>query len=257
MAPFSTQPQQNAANAQTQGLLAGQGIAQPLLNQGANAIGSGYGQGYQDIQNSYAQGLAPLQQNYATSQQGVGALNNLLGLGGPGGNASALAQLQNMPGYQFTLGQGIQNTDRNQAAMGALNSGNTDKAIADYTTGLAQQNYQNYVGNLQPYLQMAQNTGGQIASTEGQLAGALNANRVGQGQALAGNLGQQAGLGYGTQAGIGNANANAALAPATAGSNFWNLAGNLGKLAVSPSGQNAMQGAGNAVSSLFSNIFAA
>jgi hypothetical protein len=211
LAPFSAQPQQNAANAQIQGLQAGQSAAAPLLQAGAGAI-----------QNYGANALAPLTQNYSTATQGTNQLASLLGFG-PGGSAGIQNTLANLPGYQFTLNQGTQNVDRNAAATGSLNSGNTDKAVADYTTGLANQTYQSAVNNLQPFWTGAQNTGGQIAG--------VNQNI---GNALAGNYTQQAGLGFGTQAGIGNANAQAALAPATAGANIWGAAGNLAKGLVSP-----------------------
>ena len=159
LAPFGTGAQQSAAAAQQAAIQQGMAQGSAALNQGT-----------QDIQNTYASGLQPLQQTYGTAQQGTQQLGNLLGLGGAGGNASALAALQNTPGYQFTLGQGTQNVDRNAAATGSLNSGNTDKAVADYTTGLANNTYQNAVNNLQPLQQTygtAQQGTGALASLLG------------------------------------------------------------------------------------------
>src|SRR5271166_6106200 len=215
LAPFGTGAQQSAAAAQQAAIQQGMAQGSAALNQGT-----------QDIQNTYASGLQPLQQTYGTAQQGTQQLGNLLGLGGAGGNASALAALQNTPGYQFTLGQGTQNVDRNAAATGSLNSGNTDTALANYTTGLANNTYQNAVNNLQPYLGLQGQTAGNIGSLSGQEAGQLSQNQQ-----------QLASLLYGGNVGQGNAQAQADLAPLQAGANMWGLGGNLAKLALGyPSG---------------------
>lgn len=56
-------------------------------------------------------------------------------------------QLQQTPGYQFTLNQGL-NTVNNQLAAKGLNlSGAQAKGIAGYTTGLADQTYQQQYQN--------------------------------------------------------------------------------------------------------------
>lgn len=115
------------------------------------------------------------------------------------------------PGYTFARDQGIEGVNRSQAAQGMLASGNTDKAVADYTTGLANQNWQQYVQNLQPYLGQQTQAGGQIAATDASLGGLQNSN-----------YGQQASMAYGTQTGIGNANANRDLSKLNASANGIN-----------------------------------
>jgi hypothetical protein len=92
---------------------------------------------------------------------GTSASNALAPLIGtnPGGNPltaaltarfqPTMAQLEQTPGYQFTLGQG-QNALTNQfAARGLGGSGNLFRGLQDYTTGLAsntfQQQFQNYL----------------------------------------------------------------------------------------------------------------
>src|SRR5271166_5128232 len=213
LAPFGTGAQQSAAAAQQAAIQQGMAQGSAALNQGT-----------QDIQNTYASGLQPLQQTYGTAQQGTGALASLLGFGGD--PSAVLKSLQNTPGYQFTLGQGTSNVDRNAAATGSLNSGNTDKAVADYTTGLANNTYQNAVNNLQPYLGLQGQTAGNIGSLSGQEAGQLSQNQQ-----------QLASLLYGGNVGQGNAQAQADLAPLQAGANMWGLGGNLAKLALGyPSG---------------------
>ena len=58
-----------------------------------------------------------------------------------------LADLQNTPGYQFQLQQGLQGVDRGAAARGGLNTGGTLKAENNYAQGLAGTTYQNAVAN--------------------------------------------------------------------------------------------------------------
>lgn len=48
------------------------------------------------------------------------------------------------PGYQFTLQQGQDAIHKNAAARGTLLTGGTQKALQQYTTGLAQQQYDNW-----------------------------------------------------------------------------------------------------------------
>jgi hypothetical protein len=180
---------QKAATAQETGLLAGMYGAEGYLNQNPDIIRQ-YG----------AQALAPYQTNWNTSQQGVGALGNLLGLNGPAGTQSALTQLETTPGYQFTLGQGNNAINAAAAANGTLNSGNQLTALANYDTGLAQNTYQNAVANLAPYMNLANTSAGGIAG--------INQNEA---AALTGNNNILAQLLQATYTGIGNAQANADL----------------------------------------------
>jgi hypothetical protein len=159
--------------------------------------------------------------------------------------------LQNMPGYQFTLNQGTQNVDRTNAAKGYGGggpSGNEETALANYTTGLANTNYGNYVSQLAPFLGAAQTGAGAISGLE---------QNLGNAQLGAGTT--RANIDYGTNVGIGNAQANADLAPLTAGGNLWGLLGGAAKLASTGAGTaggsvggNLASGAGNLASSLFS-----
>lgn len=57
------------------------------------------------------------------------------------------AEVQQTPGFQFALQQGIQGIDRGAAARGTLDTGGTIKAEQEYGTGLASQYYQNAVNN--------------------------------------------------------------------------------------------------------------
>jgi hypothetical protein len=200
---FGTGDQQKAAQDQIAG-----------INQGYSQLSDLFGQGRSALNTNYAAALQPLTNTYNQAQGGTTQLGNLLGLNGASGNASAQNTLQNMPGYQFALDQGAQNVMRNQAATGQLDSGATNLDLQKQGQGLASQNYFNYAQQLQPYLQAQQNTGGQMAGVNTGLGNQLNANLVNQGNAA-----------YGSQVGIGNANAQADLAGLTQSQNILGAAG--------------------------------
>jgi hypothetical protein len=143
----------------------------------------------------------------------------VLGLNGARGNETAEQALQATPGYQFQQQQGTAAVDAAAAKSGMLNSGNQALALQKQGQGLASQNYNNYVSQLQPYLQASNAAAGGIAGVD-----------TGLGNAVAGQDNTLANLNYSAQTGIGNANANAALAPLTAGANIFNLIGSLGKI---------------------------
>lgn len=133
-------------------------------------------------------------------QGGLGAYNTLNSLLGVGGNSSTMQDtLNNLPGYQFTLGQGLKSVQQGAAARGLANSGAALKGAANYATGLAQSNYGNYA-NL---LQNSANTGMQAGSSIAGVGQATGAN-VGASQIAAGNAAASGALG------AGNAISNAA-----------------------------------------------
>ena len=211
---FSAAPAQNAAQAQIQG-----------INQGYGQLSDLYAQGNQTLASNYGQGLQPVQQNVGTANTGTQQLLAMLGLG-PGGSQGAQQALQNTPGYQFQLQQGAQNVLRNQAQAGQTNSGATDLALQQQGQGLANQTYQQALGNLQPFLQYGTQAAGQNLQGYAGLGNAINQNVTTQGNAA-----------YGAQTGIGNANANAALAPYQASGNLWGLLGNLAGAGIKAYGQ--------------------
>lgn len=212
---FTGQSGVDAANAQIAGINAGQTAATGALNQGVGALNT-----------NYSAALQPFQQNYQGAQGGVTALGNALGLNGAAGNASATAAFENNPGTQYVLQQGNENVLRNQARTGALNSGATNLDLQAQGQGLANQNYQQYVQNLQPYLGQSNAAASGIAGVDTGLGNALNAN-----------YGSQANLGYTAATGIGNANANADLAQGKGIANLWGAGmGIAGAIAGMPSG---------------------
>jgi hypothetical protein len=139
-----------------------------------------------------------------------------------------MQQLEQTPGYQFTLNQGLNTLNNQMAAKGLNLSGAQARGIADYTTGLASQTYQqqyqnalqnfltNYNVGSDQYNRLAGlvgvgenaaagvgNAGLQTASNVGNLltsgANARAAGTIGSANAIAGGLGAaaQGGLLYG------------------------------------------------------------
>jgi len=122
---------------------------------------------------------------------------NLPQLGNQLGNLSRMnfsfdptqAQLEQTPGYQFTLQQGLKNTNNALAAKGLNLSGAQAKGLANYTTGLADQTYQQQYQNA---LQQFMTNYGIQSDTYNRLSGLVN-------------LGENAAAGVGN-AGIQTAN---------------------------------------------------
>jgi len=131
--------------------LAGSSMAAGAANKAANLQ-------MQQFQQTQA-GLAPYNQ---TGQSVLGALSGLAMSGANGGGPNYLAQaaaaqpgqmteaqLQQTPGYQFNLSQGLQSTQNAAAARGLGVSGAAMKGAATYATGLADSTYQNQFNNAQ------------------------------------------------------------------------------------------------------------
>jgi hypothetical protein len=165
---------------------------------------------------SQALGYAQLQQNLAPyANFGASTMPNLmqkLGLGGSGGGFNFgqfnfnPQDLQNTPGYQFTLGQGLKNTNNALSSQGLLGSGAQAKALADYTTGLANTTYSDQFKNALNAYNSNYNTA----------VGGFNANINPLVQLL--TLGQNSAAGVG-QGGYNSAvNAGNAIAQGTIGS---------------------------------------
>jgi len=163
-----------------------------------------------DLQNSQFQ---QTQQNLAP-YMGLGTaampqLMSLLGLG-PQGSQGIQSTLANTPGYQFTLNQGLQQLQNQQSATGQNLSGAQQKGLQQYTTGLAQSNYQQYLNNYMNTVGMGQNAaaglGGLGAANASSVGNALmgGANATAAGQVAAGNA-QSNSLNSLMQLGLGGA----------------------------------------------------
>lgn len=123
------------------------------------------------------------------------------------------ADFQQDPGYQFDLQQGQEALQRSAAARGGLQSGGTMKGLAQYTQGMASNEYQNAYNRFQ---QNKTTNFNELASMAGM--GQTGVGQMGQaGQNMANNVG-----------GIAMSNANAQGAAGIAGANAWGGAINNG-----------------------------
>ena len=142
-----------------------------------------------------------------------GSNGNLQGISGQGFQYNPFSfnpsDLQNTPGYQFTLQQGQKGVNNALSSQGLLGSGAQGKALSDYTTGLAQNTYNNqYQNALNAYnANYASQLGGFNANVNPLLQlltlGQNSAANTGQGQynaaVNAGNAIAQGTIGSGSQ----------------------------------------------------------
>lgn len=203
------------------------------LEKGYARAGDALRQGREALTTNYTAGLQPFTQNYDTSynqyQQGSTAWANALGLNGQSGYDQAVSQFQNSPGYQSALDAANENTYRNASRTGDLRSGKTNVDLSNNAQNLQNQQWNNYTNQLASYSGQ-----GQQGSTSA--AGGIGSLYSGLGNQLAANYGNLAGLGYSTETGIGNAEANAALASNAASGNMVNALMNIAGLASSAFG---------------------
>lgn len=175
-----------------------------------------------DVQTTAAERTAELQQQQfeqtradlapwrETGAQALGQYAGLLGVGGEGAGgpdiAGLQAGLQQYPGYQFALSEGVEAVEKSAAGRGLLQSGQTLKSLTQYGQGLASSNIENYLNRLQGLAgggqQAAAQTGAFGAAAAGatgaagERAGAARATGFqGKAQALGGALSGLAGIG--------------------------------------------------------------
>jgi hypothetical protein len=141
----------------------------------------GYETGRGDI-NQAIGAYAPLATLGAGYNKAGSLYNDALGVNGPQGNAAATSAFQAGPGYGFAFDQGMDALNRRRSAGGMLNSGNADIDAIKFGQGTANQEYQNWLANLQKSGAMG------LAATQGAAQG------QGQGYTNLANLAQQYGL---------------------------------------------------------------
>lgn len=140
-----------------------------------------------------------------TTGGAIDQFQNLLGIGskGPAGIEKTLAST---PGYQFAKTEGLGATKNAASASGMALSGNTLRALDQFSTGLADSTYQNAVGNAQNAVTIGQNaaagTGAGILQTGANIGNSL----TNQGNTLAGiNVNEAAGITKALSGGVNNA----------------------------------------------------
>ena len=168
-----------------------------------------------------------------------GLQNNLVGLGD---SATAQNFLEQTPGYQFTLSQGLKSTQNAAAARGLGVSGAALKAAANYSTGLADNTYE----------QQYQNASNDLTQTEGVYNALLGgyqtqANRGANTSVSAGTQGQAASTNNSNLlTSLGNSQGAAAIAGGNALTSGINGATNAATSFVNnPAFQNYLSGSGS------------
>lgn len=179
----------------TGGIIAGAS----LLGAGASAGASIYGSNKQadaatNAANLQEQQFQQTQANQAPFiQAGQGALSTIQSDQANGTGFAAPFNFQEDPGYQFNLQQGQNAINSSSAAQGGVLNGGTLKALDQYTTGLADNDYNSAYSR---YLAGSQNSFNQLnsiaglgenATTNTGNAGAAAANASGNYLTQAGN----------------------------------------------------------------------
>ena len=151
------------------------------INQGYGDLSKLYGQGRDALTGSYTDALKPWTNLSGMATKGASAYADALGINGADGTQRAAQAFTSTPGYAQGLNSTMDQLDRRMASRGMLASGNALDATAQAATNYANRNYQDYVRNLNPYLQ--QQTAGAVGES-GVMTGlgnSLNANYMGQG----------------------------------------------------------------------------
>jgi hypothetical protein len=211
---FSSAPADAAAKAKIAGLQSGNTQAGTDLTAGQTGADTLYGR----AQGAYA----PL---VSSTGAGSAAYGDATGANGSAGLARAKALYQADPGYSGGLTTGIDQVMRTSARAGNLGGGQNSADEIKFASDYDANKYGSYVNSLAPYLGANQNAVSGQAGTYGAQAGAD-----------LGVAGQRAGYAYNTASGVGNANADAAMAPYSASQNFWGSLLGAGNLALKASG---------------------
>ena len=119
---------------------------------------SGYGQAIGALQDAYGnaipvaqQGADAWKQNLDRANVGYSMYSNALGLGGEEGRRQALAAFQEGPGYQYSVDEATQQAQRAANRLGSAYGGNQQVATQRLANNLANQEWGNWINNLQGY----------------------------------------------------------------------------------------------------------
>jgi hypothetical protein len=176
-----------------------------------------------------------------SSAAGANAYGDASGANGAAGLQKATDNFKNSGqygAYGFSLDQGLQGLNRTHAAAGNLSSGNADTDAMKYASGLAGQQYNNYLQGLNPYL----------GQQSGAVAGAANA-AAGLGQGLNQSYQGQGGAANANYTGQGSADAAATMNNYNVGANQLGAIMGVANLAAGGAGGGLTGGLGNLFSS--------
>jgi len=240
-------------------LYQGLGGARTDLQAAQQAANQQYGAGIGDI--TAARDLASQQVGQAFGQAGqmfdpyrqagTAALQQQAALSGALGQEAFNQAFQNSPQQQFLREQGERAALRTAAARGGVGGGNVMKELSRFNTGLASQDLQNQIANLQQLGSQglgASGSAAQFAAQGGAAQADLQTQAAQQLAALRGQIGQSQ-LGTGQQlAGLGTLAGQQGLSTLTgAGQQLGNLGVTGGTL-----GMQALTGAGSQLADIAS-----
>lgn len=199
LAPFSGDAGRAAADARIQSLQQANRTANRRLDAGLGDL-----RGYYEQAGSYFEPLAEL------AGERAGLYDDAVGVGGVEGLQRARELFTQTPGYQEGFDMGLDALERRAAARGQLASGNTTADTLRFASDYANQRYGDYVSRLQPFV------GGELP-----IAGAQAGLQTTLGDRHYGDAVTRAGIDFQTQQGIGQAQADRAMADYRAGQNLW------------------------------------
>jgi hypothetical protein len=180
------------------------------IRQGYSDLASLFGQGRDALTANVGKAAGYYQPLYDTASRGYGAYADALGLNGADGRTRAQAAFFDSPGYAAQLQAGLDAIDRGAAARGTLSSGGTRAAELKYGSDLASQGWSNYLDALSGYGGQSLGAAGGLGNIYTGLGSGLDASYRGQGQGA-----------YSAALGIGDAQAEGAMADYNASKNMW------------------------------------
>lgn len=197
--PFNSDNEEEAARQKQAGLRAGQASAN-------SALDAGYG----TASGLYDKARVPFEDLFAKGSKGYDTYLDATGVNGQEGIGRAGDLYRSLPGYSAGQDIGLDMLERRAAARGNLGGGNTAADTIKFASDYDSTKYKDFLSSLSGNSAVA-TTG---AAGQGQL--------FGQQASLAGNVGsEKAKYGYGTETGIGNADAEATMAAENSSANFW------------------------------------
>lgn len=226
---FSNTNEASARSALTKGYRGGEKVAKGYLTGGKGKIGGikdtvkdygkamdtisgGYGTGRTDITTGTGQQVGAVNTGLDKSvaavtgganqalaefdpyaRAGTAASDLYMGALGtdPTGHAAAVDAFQVSPGYEFEMEQGLNQLERRAAARGQLGSGNTSLDSLEFSQGLANQDWGDWLDRLAAEQAMGVTVAGQRSGIETGLGRDLSGLYTGAGTALSGIYGTE------------------------------------------------------------------
>lgn len=228
------------------GAIAGGLMQSNAASSAADQQAAAIAQAQKQLAHYYGLASDNLTPNITAGQNATNRLQQLLGLGVEPGSDQAkqiMSTLEQTPGYQFSLNQGLKATQNNLTAQGLGQSGQAVAGAANYAQGLAGTTYGQVAGLLQNLSGQGQNaatalgqmgtgTAGQSANLYNTLGNNQAASTIAQGNAFSG-----------IASGLGGAYTN------------YNIMNTLGGLASNPyGGASGTSGGGTNLLGLMSNF---